>query len=284
MSELEQTTALEIRETRISFSEVGKGEPLLMLHGNPGSRKDFAEIINQNQSDNLPCRLIMPDRPGHNGSEELLNETADPWLDIEVYAELIDRRCNGSAWLFGYSMGCHIAARLAMRFPNKIKGIIMAAPFLVPDKKSEKPSSVPELAKGAILGTLLGIALPVLSQKRMQQHLENVFAPKAPSQEYIDTWLPRYTRFEALIAMMQDKNAMLKTMNEVKAGIKEIDCPVFAIIGAKDVICSADAQRGFISEALPSATIRLLEDAGHAIPLTHPAECLDIIRQALHIS
>jgi pimeloyl-ACP methyl ester carboxylesterase len=282
MSALEQTTALEIRETRISFSEAGKGEPVLMLHGNPGSRKDFFAILSE--SENLPCRLIMPDRPGHNGSEELLNDTNDPWLDTEVYAELIDRRCNGSAWLFGYSMGCHIASRIAMRFPDKVNGIIMAAPFLVSKKASDKPSSIPDLAKGAVLGTVFGIALPLLSQTRMQKHISNVFSPETPAQEYIDTWLPRYTRFESLIAMMQDKNAMLKTQKDVAQGFKELACPVFAIIGTKDAVCSATSQQQFIIENLPQAKIRSIADAGHAIPMTHPEECLATIREALNIS
>lgn len=275
MSALEQTSAVEIKETRVSFSEAGKGQPVLFLHGNPGSRRDFAAILAQ--ADTAKCRMVMPDRPGHNGSEELINEANDPWLDTEVYAELIDRRCNGSAWLFGYSMGCHIACRIAVKYPDKVKGIIMAAPYLVPDNPAEKPSALPDLAKGAVIGTALGLFMPLLSQTKMQQHLERVFAPVPLAEEYRDTWLPRYTRFESLMAMMTDKNTMLRTYDAVKEGFSKISCPIIMILGEKDAVCSAENQKQFVSERLPGATIVSIPDAGHALPLTHPQDCLKVI-------
>ncbi len=275
MSVLEQTSAVEIKETRVSFSEAGKGQPILFLHGNPGSRRDFAEILSQAASAN--CRMVMPDRPGHNGSEELINEGNDPWLDTEVYAELIDRRCNGSAWLFGYSMGCHIACRIAVKYPERVKGIIMAAPYLVPDNPAEKPSPLPDLAKGAVIGTALGLFMPLLSQTKMQQHLEKVFAPTPLADDFRDTWLPRYTRFESLMAMMTDKNTMLRTYDAVKEGVSKISCPVIMILGEKDAVCSIENQKQFVTERLPGATIVSISDAGHALPLTHPQECLKVI-------
>ncbi|HNX75094.1 MAG TPA: alpha/beta hydrolase [Candidatus Rifleibacterium sp.] len=279
MSALEQTSAIEIKETRISFSESGKGEPILFLHGNPGSRRDFSAIL---ADANAPaCHMVMPDRPGHNGSEELLNESNDPWLDTNVYAEFIDRRCNGKTWLFGYSMGCNIACRIAIKFPDKVKGIIMAAPYLVPDKPSEKPSSLPDLAHGAILGTALGLLLPLLSQTKMTQHLEKVFAPGSLSEDYRDTWLPRYTRFESLMAMMIDKNAMLRTIGDVEAGLDKISCPVIVLSGEQDSVCSAENQKKFLTSKLPGARIINISDAGHALPLTHPQECLKIIAEVL---
>lgn len=281
MTALEQTTAIEIKETRVSFSETGKGEAVLFLHGNPGSRKDFAGI--QSRADILACRLIMPDRPGHNGSEELINENNDVWLDTDVYAELIDRRCNGSAWLFGYSMGCHIAARIAMRHPAKVKGIIMAAPYLTPDNPSEKPTSIPELAKGAVIGTALGIVLPLVSQTKMQQHLEKVFIPAPLSDDFRDTWLPRYTRFESLMAMMTDKNNMLKTLNEVRDGMKSLKCPVYVIFGEKDAVCSVENQKKVIAECIPAAKLQSIPEAGHALPLSHAEDCIRTIKEALQI-
>jgi pimeloyl-ACP methyl ester carboxylesterase len=280
MSSLEQTTAIEINETRISFSETGKGEPLLFLHGNPGSRKDFSAILAR--SEGLDCRLIMPDRPGHNGSEELINENNDPWLDTEVFAELIDARCNGKTWLFGYSMGCHIACRIAIKYPDKVKGIIMAAPYLTPDNPDEKPSSLPDLAKGAILGTALGILLPLLSQNRMLKHLENLFSPGQLTDEYRETWMPRYTRFESMMALMTDKNSMLKTLEEVKNNLKTIKCPIVALIGDKDAVCSYENQKNLLKESLPEAALQIITDGGHALPLTHPEDCLNIIREALN--
>lgn len=281
MSSLEQTTAIEIKETRISLSETGKGETILFLHGNPGSRKDFAGIIDRLAE--TPCKLVMPDRPGHNSSEELISENNDPWLDIDVYADLIDQKCGGKTWLFGYSMGCFIASKIAIKYPEKVKGIIMAAPYLIPDNPAEKPSSLPDLAKGAFLGTILGIVLPLASQTRMQKHIENVFSPAPVPDDYVETWLPRYTRFETLMAVMTDKNAMLNTLKEVHDGLKNIHCPVFVLIGEQDKICSVENNKKLLNDNLPEAKLRIIAEGGHALPFTHPQDCLNLIREVLHV-
>lgn len=275
MSIIEQTSAIEIRDTRISLSEIGNGEPILFLHGNPGSRKDFAEIINGKPVDKF--KFILPDRPGHMSSDEIINETNDPWLDIEFFAELIDRKCNGKVWLAAYSMGCYIACKIAIKHPDKIKGIIMMAPYLTPDNPKEKPSSIPNLSRGAFLGTFFGTLMPMLAQGKMQKHIENVFAPANLPEEYLETWLPRYTRFESLLAMMTDKNTMLESLNEVHQRMPEIKCPIQVLIGDKDLVCCADKQKKLLQEKMPHAQITSLPEGGHGLPLTHPTECLQAI-------
>ncbi len=275
MGAIEQTTAIEIKETRISLSQAGKGESLLFLHGNPGSRKDFSSLFDDFDADRY--RFFIPDRPGHMSSEELLNDNSDPWLDADLFAEFIDRKCDGRTVLVGYSMGCYVACKIALRFPEKVRGIVMLAPFLIPDTAGEKPSSLPEMARGAIIGTALGILMPLFAQNKMQQHLERVFAPGKVNEDYLNTWLPRYTRFESLMAVITDKNAMLRSMKEVHERIPEIKCPVQVVIGDGDKICSPERQLGLITEKLPAANIVHLADAGHSLNLSHPLDCLKAI-------
>jgi pimeloyl-ACP methyl ester carboxylesterase len=279
MSLLEQTSAIEIRETRISLSEIGKGEPVLFLHGNPGSRKDFSAIIDRKNDSRF--RFIIPDRPGHMSSDEIINENNDPWLDVEFYAELIERKCNGQARLVGYSMGAYIACKIAVKYPQKVKDITMLAPFLSPDRIDEKPSSIPTLAKGALIGTILGILMPSLSQNKLTEHIENLFAPAPVPADFMETWLPRYTRFETLLAVITDKNAMLNTIKEVHNGIAALKCPVRALLGAKDKVCSSEKQKQLLSEKLPESMIIELPDAGHALNLVNPDECLKIINEQI---
>lgn len=271
MGAIEQTTALEINETRISLSEAGKGESVLFLHGNPGSRKDFSSLLDG--FDAGKYRFHMPDRPGHMSSEELINDDNDPWLDTEIYAGLIDEKCGGRAVLVGYSLGCYIACKVALRYPEKVRGIVMLAPFITPEDLFENPSSLPELARGAIVGTLLGILMPLLSQTKMQQHLERVFAPGKVSDEYLEIWMPRYTRFESLMAMITDKNAMLRSLTEVHVRLPEIKCPVQVLLGEADKVCAPDRQVALL-EKLPAVKVSRLPDAGHALNLSNPLDCL----------
>lgn len=279
MSHLEQTSAIEIMDTRISFSEAGKGESVLMLHGNPGSRKDFSPLTEQLASDSLKC--LYPDRPGHMGSEEIIYDKPDHWLETDIYAELIDKKAAGKTWIVGYSLGCFVASKIAIKYPEKVKGLIFLSPYLVPDNKLESPSSIPEMARGAILGTFFGVVLPLLTQNKMTAHLKRVFSPERLPEEYLETWLPRYTRFETLMAMMTDKNSMLEVLNEVHEGLTKIKCPVHAMVGLKDKVCSSKNQIELIKEKLPHAKIVEMENVGHSLPLTNAKECSEIILELI---
>lgn len=279
MSYLEQTSAIEIKDTHISFSEAGKGEPLLLLHGNPGSRKDFTAISGLISGESIRC--IFPDRFGHMSSEEIIYDTPDCWLETEYYAEFIDRKASGKAWIAGYSLGCFVAAKIALRFPEKVKGLIFIAPYLTPDDPHEDPSRIPNLAKGAIIGTFLGAVLPLLSQNKMKNHIEKVFAPQPVSEEFLETWLPRYTRFETLMALMSDKNSMLYILDKVHEQLPTIKCPVTAIVGKKDEVCRPDSQIELIKNKLSQAEIHEIDNAGHGLPLTHAEACAEIIVKLL---
>ncbi len=279
MTAIEQTHAVEINETRISYSEIGKGEPVLFLHGTPGSRRDFSAIIEKKSDEKF--RFLIPDRPGHMSSDEIIDDTANPWADVEIFAHFIDQKCDGKAWLAGYSMGAYIACKLAIRFPEKVKGILMFAPYIKPDNPNEKPSAIPGLAKGALIGTFLGITMPMLAQNKMQQHIEKAFSPVQPPAEFVETWLPRFTRFETLLAVMTDKNAMLNTLTEVQEKLKEIKCPLHAIFGEKDRICSVENQKNILKENLPKSHFESVAEGGHAILMTHADECLNFIYKSL---
>jgi pimeloyl-ACP methyl ester carboxylesterase len=279
MSILEQTSAIEINNTRISYSVSGKGETILFLHGNPGSRKDFTTVCEKVAEKGFKCIFI--DRPGHMNSEEIIYDKPDPWYEIDLYSRLIDRLADQKTWIVGYSLGCFTAAKIAIKHPEKVKGLIFLAPYLIPDNKNEKPSGIPGLAKGAILGTLLGALLPALSQSKMEKHLEKVYAPDRLPDSYLETWLPRYTRFESLLAMMNDKNMMLEILDEVHGKLDEIKCPVRVLAGREDKVCSSENQVELVKEKIKNAEIKVLPDTGHGLPLVKPEESADFIVQSV---
>ena len=107
--------------------------------------------------------------------------------------------------------------------------------------------------------------------------------PAPLADDFRETWLPRYTRFESLMAMMTDKNNMLRTQSDVLAGMKEVKCPVYVIFGEKDAVCSVENQKKIIAECIPAAKQSSIADAGHALPLSHAEDCVKIIKEALQL-
>ena len=280
MSYLEQTSAVEIKDSRISFFQSGKGTPILFLHGNPGSKQDFSAICSEVADDEFSCFSI--DRPGHMNSEELLtNDDTSKWIDTEVFAEFIENKCNSKVTLVGYSLGAFLALKTAIKYPEMVSNIVLIAPFVEPDNKNEKTSSLPNLARNAFIGTLMGVVLPSLAQNKMMKHFENVFYPQKAPDEYVNKYLPRYTRFEEIIATVTDKNTMIETKAEVYEKMSDIKSDVTVVSGVEDRVCSPKKQIELLKSKLSNLKVVEIEGAGHALPFTHQKEIAKIIKEVV---
>ncbi len=110
----------------LSFHEIGNssGQPLLFLHGLGASFKQTTSALTD-----LPgIRLIAPDMPGHGESLDFDPETFsfDSFADHVI--TLLDHLGIESTDLGGLSMGSGIALNLALRYPERIKKIIVLRP------------------------------------------------------------------------------------------------------------------------------------------------------------
>ncbi|RCK78852.1 MAG: Beta-ketoadipate enol-lactone hydrolase [Candidatus Ozemobacter sibiricus] len=264
-----KTAGLTILDTRISYFEVGAGRPVVLLHGNPGTKLDFQTLAETFGSDQV--RFLAIDRPGHGNSDELLPETPDPWYDTKAYAEFLKRVAGGQAYVVGYSLGAFCALKLALRFPELVTGLGLIAPFVAPRDPRESPSGLPAWSRHPLLGTIMGLLLPTLAGGKVRQHLIDVWHPATIPETVLAEAHKRYTHFEALISTLRDKNDMLQVRGEVTGRLGEIRCPTLAILGGKDAICDPAAQ-GAVLAAIPGLRRVDLPEGGHGLPFTHTRE------------
>jgi len=104
---------------------------LLLVHGAPGSWYGYINFL----SDSTLLQhfaLASVDRPGYNKSRP-----GGKVLSIARQAELISLIFRGDStrpvYLMGRSYGAPIAAYLAAKFPNQVKGLMLIAPAASPD-------------------------------------------------------------------------------------------------------------------------------------------------------
>ncbi len=269
----EINSSLNIMNTRLSVSESGSGESYLALHDSPGSKQDLAELIKF-----IPegkGKLVNLNRPGHDSSEEILNPDKDPYIDTKLYAEVIDKKCDGSTWLLGYSFGAYTAFKIASQFPNKVKGLYLISPYINP--VNESISTVPNWIKNPIVSTFLGIVKPLTETDKITKRIKNIFYPTEVSQAYLEKWLPRFTRFESLLANYNDINDMLNTYNEVYEKLSNIKMTVKVLFGRKDNFMDIENQSRHIKQCFPEAKISVEEELGHSLPLTNPEKCAEFL-------
>src|SRR6185436_15568118 len=113
---------IRLRGKEIHYVEQpGQGVPIVLLHGQPGTYKDFEKVTPE-----LPgLHLIAIDRPGYGWSR-------GGWLpyqeEIDLVHELLAQLKLAPAILVGQSFGGSLALGVARRYPQDVAEMILVAP------------------------------------------------------------------------------------------------------------------------------------------------------------
>lgn len=129
---------LSTRGVKLYYETYGKGEPLLLIHGNGGSIHDMKYQISYFQK---YYKVIIADSRSQGKSID----TAET-LNYETMADdmnaLLDSLHIKSAYVIGWSDGGINGLLLAMRHPEKVKKLVASGANLIPDASVLDPAGV----------------------------------------------------------------------------------------------------------------------------------------------
>ena len=178
---------VEVDGVRLHYVEQGKGEPLVLLHGNGSMIQDFASsgLI---ETASKTYRVIAFDRPGYGHSER---PRSTIWT-AEAQAELIEAALGkigiSKATVLGHSWGCSVAVALALRSPNLVRSLVLASGYYFPSARADVVTmSGPAIP---VLGDAIRYTLsPVLARLMWPLLTRKIFGP-APVPRKVRGWLP----------------------------------------------------------------------------------------------
>lgn len=108
------------------YLEQGGGEPLVLLHANPGDSEDYAAVIPELSRSH---RVLALDWPGYGRSDHLPQPgTATVTHLQQMLREFIAALSLPPALFIGNSVGGQVAARLAIDLPSLVRGLVLVAP------------------------------------------------------------------------------------------------------------------------------------------------------------
>ncbi len=266
----------DVRGSRLRYLVCGEGEPFVLVHGLGGAAANWlalAPLLLRGR------RLLVPELPGHGGSEPL---PAAPNLNAyaDSLAALVEREGLFPAAVVGHSLGGAIALRLAIRRPDDVGRLVLAGAAGI--------SSGTRSARYAL--TITGILKPgrrIAPHRRLVARspvLKNlVFGrwgaadPQALPGDVVEAFLSGPARhtdtFSAAKALMKD---------DPRADLDRVRCPSLVLWGARDnQLPISDA---FDYARRLRARLRVIADCGHLLIGERPDACADAIESFLAAS
>ncbi len=242
----------------INFGDIGKGTPLLFIHGWMMSGAVWEYQLTLSES----FRVITPDLRGHGYSADAPFSYAACRDDL---VELVEYLSLDRAVMIGWSMGAQILLSSFSKLKKRVAAILLVSgtPCFCANGDYQYGVPVAEVR-----------ALKVLLRQNLEQTAEDFFNRMFTYQEISLPELPDILR--KIKAGLPSKAVAMAALDELIRSdlcniLPDISTPVLLLHGDEDLICPSSASY-FMLEKLTKAEIRIFEGSGHAPFLTRAPE------------
>lgn len=255
---------LEINGIRISYTDHGKGIPVVFVHGFPLSKAMWEPQVAALSSS---CRVIALDLRGHGESDAPL------WhYTVEMFADdirgLLDHLSIPQAVLAGFSMGGYVVFAFYRKYRDRVKGLVLADTRPQPDSVEGKQGrfKTAQTAQKDGAGAIAEAMIPkLLSPASVQSRFDLVEAVRQ-----IITQTP-------IVGIVGDLMAMAERPDSVPF-LSEITCPTLILVGEQDGLTPpADAK--LMAEKIKKAQLVIIPGAGHLSNLENPEAFNSAVRK-----
>jgi pimeloyl-ACP methyl ester carboxylesterase len=259
----------------ISVAEVGEGPPVLALHGLGATKASFLPTVAALAGTH---RTIAIDLPGFGDSVKPLRAAYDPAFFAAAIEALLDALGLDRVDLIGNSMGGRVAIESGLRFPNRVRRLVLLAPSLAWLRGR------PWAPLLRFVPTELGFIQP--APRPVVERIVRTVVPRADEQwtaagidEFLRSYLTRRGRAAFYAAARHIYLEEPHGPEGFWTRLPELRPPALFVWGRKDTLVPIGFAR-YVREALPAAE-HLELDCGHVPQLERPRETHEAIRRFL---
>jgi 2-hydroxy-6-oxonona-2,4-dienedioate hydrolase len=222
----------------------GKGQDVVFMHGLLGINDHWKEVVEHLEH---RCRCVLIELPLlHLRGSSCTVEGA-----TQMAYKTIQQHCNAPAVLVGNSLGGHMAMRMALEYPQDIRGLVLAGSSGLFERTFEKDVQHRP------------------SHDWIERKVRDLFADpdKAPTEAIEGAYEKLSQRPAARALVRLSKSAKTDHMGE---RMRTITQPTLLLWGKQDIVTPSPVAEEFHS-LLPNSTLHWLESCGHAPMLEQPA-------------
>jgi pimeloyl-ACP methyl ester carboxylesterase len=249
-----QEQKITIEGLEINYKTIGKGLPILILHGwGVGSEAwvGVAEVLAGNG-----FRVIVPDMPGFGKSDAPeMAWNVDNYVD---WVKIFSKTLNLDKFvLMGHSFGGQVAAKFCAVYPDKVDKLILCAAAVI-----RKPR----------LGSRQQLAKHLSKAKVFLRHIPFGIYPVLRKVVYKIAGTKDYSQLQGVMAQ-----TFLNVVKEsVLDSAKKITVPTLIVWGDKDKETPPEDAHELNSSLINSKLITI-SGAGHKLHRTHTAELVRLV-------
>ena len=251
--------------------ELGKNKslvalPILCLHGHPGSARSMG-IFTQHLADRY--WTLAPDLRGYGQSQprSAFMSAFTMETHLEDLVQVLDARGIEQVVVVGWSLGGIFAMELALRYPDRVKGLILVATAARPWGDHPRVT----LGDNAITGLagMINLVRPgwrwnieTLAKRSLFRYLVRQHTPE------VYQYLAREAVYSYFKTSRQANNALtlrIKQGYNRVPDLHQIKIPVLMLTGEFDRHISPAASRE-TAKALPNCEWEMFQDTAHLLP------------------
>lgn len=247
---------------RVAYVDsAGDGATVVLAHNLMAHAGTFAGVASRLAP---RCRVLAVDLRGHGDSHAVRPFTT---VDLaEDLAAVMDAAGVRDAFVAGTSLGAAAAAELALRSPERVRGLALmaATPFAATVASRAKFAALRgvlrALGPGPVMPAMLGELLGASYRANEPQGAEAARA-----------WI-RATRREDLALSV----LAWATRSRLEGRLAAISVPTIVVVGDEDRACPRRFSEAIAAE-VKEARLEVIRGAGHTLQLERPAEVAAVL-------
>ena len=242
---------LQFQNRSISYWTIGKGKPLMLVHG---FAEDHRIWVHQSAHLQDQFQLILPDLPG-SGKSSLLNDVSMENM-AEVLNAILDQESVQLCSIIGHSMGGYVTLAFAEKNADRLNSFCLFHSSAYPDNDEKKQTRLKaiEFIKKNGVEEFLKISTPNLFAKEGENE------QSGSREKMVQKLIEEYKNFDA-DALIAYYEAMMKRPDRTLV-LKSFTKPILFLFGKYDT--AVPYQQGIEQSRLAkNGEVQTLHQSGH---------------------
>jgi pimeloyl-ACP methyl ester carboxylesterase len=255
--------SVNLNHGKAAYLEMGQGTPLIMLHGFLGESRCWAPLIERLKAQ---FHCISVDLLGF-GESSQPKITYNVPIEVAFLHEFVTQLQLKEFYIVGHSFGGWVASGYALKYPEFVKGLMLAAPAGIRDDSFCGRYDVyrPLLWDTPLIDWGLKLA------KKPAQ-----FFGKTSELEQLLWFRKNLMEQPAARSYIMDRLRPEDAIDTVEKEIHQIQCPTLVITGDQDETIPLWHSQTY-SEEIANASLEIIPNATHALPQDYSPEMAELI-------